>query len=290
MTDIGSSIMVASMIVGMLTVPAASKTINSSNPVLTDLPNISGSESVPKQVVTNSSSDSFTRKVETAFNEFETRITSERAKTSVESAGSSLNIEKSPEETVWKLRSSKGDLVVKKSSSKTVEKVETPQGTLKTVRQNGGVAESFEGADREAVEDTAQELRELMEDRKNKIEQRRTKTVSGQYARSLEIQEVNGSNDFVKIKSSSSQQIDLDGWKLSEDHGEVTFGEDGFKSAQIPPNGELYVYSETEDKADVEEEEDAIYLYDSGLGWDSRSNGDVATLWNNGEKVAEKGY
>lgn len=283
MADIASSVMVASMIVGMLTIPAASKTIDSFAPVSADLPNISSSDNVPKQISTESSSDSFSRSVETAFQEFETHITSESAETSVESAGSSLEIEKSPEETVWKLESSKGKLVVKKSASKTIEKVETPYGSLTTSRENGGVRESFEGSKREKVESLAEDLRNLMEDKRQQIEKQRTKSQVQQYRNNIEIVSVDGSKDYVEVRNSFSRAISLKGWKLTDEVGEYEF-----ESAEIPSEGTLYIYSDSEEELDIEEEDGAEYVYGSDIAWNAGS--DTATLWKNGEKVAEKGY
>lgn len=290
MTDIGSSIMVASMIVGMLTVPAASTSIDGSNNVSESIPDISGSENVPKEVSTNTSSSSFTRTVETAFQEFSTQVSSESAKTSVESANSRLQIEKNPEKTVWELESSEGTLRIERSSSKTVEKVETPYGSLETTRINGGVRESFEGSNREQVEEVAENLREMMEEKREEIEERKTETVSDRYSRSIEIEKVNGSADFVKIRSTSSREIDLDGWKLTDNAGEATFGEEELDSVELPPEGVVYVYTSSEDEAEVSEDDDAVYVYDSGLAWNTRSSGDTATLWRNGEEVAQKSY
>lgn len=283
MTDIGSSILVASMIVGMLTVPAASETIQSSNSVSADIPNISGSDSVPEEVSTNSSADSFSRKVETAFQEFRTTVTSSSVTTSVESADSRLRIQKTPSETRWVLESSTGSLVVTRSSSRTVEKVETPYGSLKTVEENGAVRESFKGSDRQKVESVAEDLRQLMKDRKKQIEQQRKQTVSDQYSQGIEIESVDGSADYVVIESSMSRTVDLEGWKLTDNAGEYEFG-----SAEIPPGGTLYVYTSEEDELEVDEEEDASYVYNSGLAWNQ--DHDTATLWRNGEEVAEKSY
>lgn len=282
MADIGSSIMVASMIVGMLTVPAASKTIDSSNSISTDMPDISDSNTVPEEVSTNTSSDSFTRRVETAFQEFQTSISSESAETSVESADSRLDIEKSPEKTVWKLESSRGQLKIIQSSSKTVEEVETPFGSLKTTRINGGVRESFEGSDREKVENAAEELRNLMDEKKNQIEQQRTQTQVDQYSQNIEI-EVNATTDYVVIDNQMSRNLDLEGWKLTDEVGEYEFG-----STQVPSEGTLYVYTDSKQDLDVEEKEDSNYIYDSGIAWNN--NGDTATLWKDGEGVAEKSY
>lgn len=285
MADISSSIMVASMIVGILTVPAASKTIDSSNSISANIPDISSSDNVPEEVSTNSSSDSFTRRVETAFQEFKTTIRSGSAETSVVSADSRLSIQKSPEKTTWILESSQGRLRIVQSSSKTVEEVETPYGSLKTVRVNGGVRESFEGTDREKVESAAKELRDLMNQKKNQIEEQQTQVQVNQYSQNLEIVSVNGSEDFVEIESSFSRDIDLEDWKLTDNAGEYTF-----ESAEIPANGKLYVYTETGEEAGASEEDGASYVYDSNLAWNLESSGDTATLWKNGEVVAEKSY
>lgn len=285
MADIGSSIMVASMIVGMLTVPAASKTINSSNSISTDMPDISSSDTVPEEVSTNSSSESFTRRVETAFQEFETTISSESAETSVESADSRLDIEKSPEKTVWTLESSQGQLKIIQSSSKTVEEVETPYGSLKTTKINGGVQESFEGSDREKVESAAEELRVLMDEKKNQIEQQRTQTQVDQYSQNIEIEEINKSEDFVVIESQMQRQISIEGWKISD---EVKSHE--FEEISIPAGGKLIVHSDSEDEVGAEEKEGVNRAYDTNIVWNQESSGDTATLWKNGEGVAEKSY
>jgi len=285
MTDIGSSIMVASMIVGVLTVPAASKSIDSSSSISTDMPDISSSDTVPEEVSTNSSSDSFKRSVETAFQEFETSISSESAETSVESADSRLNIEKSPEQTVWKLESSQGRLKITQSSSKTVEEIETPYGSLKTTRINGGVRESFEGSNREKVENAAEELRNLMDEKKNQIEQQRTQTQVDQYSQNIEIEEINKSEDFVVLNNQMSREVSLEGWEISDEVKSHEFGD-----VSIPAEGELVVYRDSESEVSAEEGDGVSHVYDTNIVWNQESSGDTATLWKNGEEVAEKSY
>lgn len=289
MTDIGSSIMVASMIVGMLTVPAASKSIGSSNGISADVPDISSVDKVPEEVSTNSTSDSFTRRVETAFQEFETTISSESAETSVESADSRLSVERSPEKTTWRLESSQGQLTITQSSSKTVEEVETPYGSLKTVRVNGGVRESFEGSDRERVESAAEELRNLMSQKKKQIQQQQTETQVSQYSQNIEVEEINQEEDYVVVSSDMSREINLEGWKISDEVKSYEFGE-----VSIPAGGKLVVYSDAESElgsqVDVEDGENVNQVYDTNIAWNQESSGDTATLWKNGEEVAQRSY
>lgn len=282
MADISSSVMVASMIVGILTVPAASQTIDASDSVSADLPNISDSESVPEQVSTETTSDSFSRTVETAFREFETVISQDSAETSLESPGSSLEIEKSPEKTTWTFESSLGRLVVERTPSRTVERVETPQGTLEKVQVDGGISRNFEGADREKVEETAEELRDLMEQKKKQIEQRREKTVAEQYERNLEI-EIDAPEDFVIIENQGSSAVNLDGWKLSDEARSYKF-----ESVSVPAEGKLYAYTDSEEELELEEKEEAEYVYNTDVVWND--DGDTATLSTNGEEVAVKSY
>jgi len=273
------------MIVGMLTVPAASKTIDSSNSISTNMPDISSSDTVPEEVSTNTSSDSFTRKVETAFQEFETTISSGSAETSVESADSRLEIERSPEQTVWSLESSKGQLRIIQTSTRTVEEVQTPHGSLKTTRINGGIQETFEGSSREKVENTAEELRDLMDQKKNQIEQKQTQNQISQYNQNIEIRTINKSQDFVVLKNSMSRQISLEGWKISD---EVKSHE--FDEISIPAEGNLVVYSGSENEVGEQEKEDTKEVYDTNIAWNQESSGDTATLLKHGEVVAQKSY
>ena len=273
------------MIVGMLTVPAASKTIDSSKSISADMPDISGSNTVPEEVSTNSSSDSFTRRVETAFQEFETRISSESAETSVESADARLEIEKSPEQTVWKLESSSGQLEITQTSFKTVEEVETPYGSLKTTKVNGGVQERFEGSDREKVESAAKELRNLMEEKKDQIKQQRTQTQVEHYSQNIEIEEINKSEDFVVLNNQMAREVNLEGWKISDEVKSHEFGD-----VSIPAEGELVVYRDSAEEVGAEEEEGVNRAYGSDIVWNQESSGDTATLWKDGEVVAEKSY
>lgn len=285
MADIGSSMMVASMIVGMLTVPAASQTIDSSNSISENLPNISSSDTVPEEVSTNSSSESFTRRVETAFQEFETSISSESAETSVESADSRLDIQKSPEETVWKLETSQGNLEITRTSTKTVEEVETPYGSLKTTRINGGVQENFEGSDREKVKTAAEDLRSLMEQKKEEIQQQKTQTQIDQYSQNLQIVEINKSEDFVVLNNQMSREISVEGWKISDEVKSHEFGD-----ASIPSGGELIIYRDSKSEIGTEEKEGVNHAYGTDIVWNQESSGDTATISKDGEVIAEKSY
>lgn len=285
MTDIGSTLMAASLIVGMITIPAASQSIDGTQTITEDIPDISEGENIPEKVSTNSSSDSFTREVSTAFQEFRTEISSDVTRISLEDPGSSLNVERRPEQTVWTLESPEGDLEIVRSSSEHTVTVETPQGTLKEERVNGGVNEEFNGVNRHEVEQTKEDLKSVMEEKREQINKRSQETETKQYSQSISLSvQPEGNSEHVAIRNEFSRPINLEDWKLT-DRGNY---EHRFGDVQIPAGETLYAYYNPEE--DVETvDEDAVNVYETGVIFNQ--GGDEAVVYNaEGVEVARESY
>ncbi len=284
MADLGSSALLASMVVGMLTIPAASQTVETTEAVSGDMPNISAStEQLPQQRSTSTTSDSFTRTVSTAFQNFSTEITSSRAQTALESSDMSYEVVQESDGKKWILETSDGRLVIKQTPSKEVEKVETPYGTLKTVK-SGGQTQSFEGSDRERVEEIRSELKELMKDKRKEVREMSNDLKKQRYRRALSLEVNEETPEHVVIENSMSQPVSLDGWELSNNNPDFY---DEFDT-EIPAESELHVYTGEQEDLNVTEQEEVNYVYDSGLTWED--GGDTATLWKDNQKVVVESY
>lgn len=284
MTDLSTSLVMASVVVGLLTVPAASETINSSKTVSEDLPQISGSNGTAKEVVTTSGSDSISRKVETALKKFETSVSSDKASTSLETPTADFSVEQESDEKKWVLETSKGELEISRSPDSIVETVETPQGTLVKKSENGETTEKFNGKDREKVEEIRSELRSLMKQKKQELEERASKTRATHYSDSLELSINETAPEHVTIRNTGSSEINLTGWKLFNNNPE------SFElTASLETGQKLHVFTEDEKDLEIDEKEDDLYLYDSGLTWEN--TGDTATLKTpGGEEVVTRSY
>ncbi len=281
MSSIYHAALAASVLVGMLSIPAASQSMGEIDSVSGDLPNVSSSESTPKRVVTETDEDSFTRTVETAFQEFSTEISPGSVETSLENPGSRLEVDRSPGQTTWNLETSAGKLVVKQSPDRTVERTETPSGTLVLEEADGTVTTEFEGSNRSSVEEASRELRDLMEQKKQDIQEQRNRmkrnalpdvrimanesTASGF-----------GDNDaeHVVLVNRERSAVNLEGWTISDPASSHEFG-----SVTLESGERLRVYS-----GDVDAK-----VSETGIAWND--GGDTATLVDAaGRKIAEKTY
>lgn len=287
MADLGTSMVIASVIVGMLSIPTAAQTVQTPENVSEGLPDISSPDSQPREVTTTSSEDSFSKTVSSAFQEFGFTVESDSASTYIEDSRVSLNVEQSPDKKKWVLETADADLRVEKSAEKTVRRVETPQGTLEKVEENGQVKEEFSGSDRKAVESEMQRLSKLLEERMETIDKRKDKMVRSQlsteqYRSALDLDVREEKPEHVVISNDLSTPLDLEGWNLTDESGGTTL-----EDARVPESGRLYIYSA--DKPDgLEEKDGAEYVYNSGIAWND--GGDTATLWKEDEVVAQQSY
>ncbi len=283
MTDLGTSALLASIFVGMLTIPAASQTIDTTEAVSGDMPNISAStERLPQQESTSTTADSFTRTVSTAFQNFSARVTSSRAQTSLESSDVRYKVVQESDGKKWVLETSDGRLVIKQTPSEEVERVETPYGTLETVMSNGQ-SQSFKGSDREEVEEIRSKLKELMENKRKEVEEMNDKMERERYERALSLEVNEETPEHVVIENSMSRPVNLDGWELSNNNPDFHSFE-----AEIPAESELYAYTREKDDLNVTEKEGTAYVYGTDLTWED--GGDTATLWKDNQEIIVESY
>jgi len=285
MTDIGSSVLVASILMGMISVPVASQTVDNSQMVSEELPQIQEEENIQEQVTTNTSSDSFTKKVSTAFQEIKTEITPERSETRITDPESDLSIERTPEGTTWSLETPKADLKISETSSKTVQKVETPYGKLEIQEVKGETSEEFDGSDRGKVEAEMIELQNLMDEKKQELEKNAQKTRKEHYSVNLDLEiSPEGDSEHVVLRNRGQESINLHGWTLT-DRGNYEYG---LENLEIEENTEMYFYTNEEDEVETVDE-DAENIYGTGIRWNQES--DAAKLeGEEGEELVSESY
>lgn len=287
MADIANAAILASLVVGMVSIPAASGNIDSQTQVSEPLDNISSTESVPKEESTELSAESFTRTVSTAFSNFRTSIESGQVEGQLETTQSGLSLEKDAGTVKWMLETPKGRLEMKQTSTGVIETTETPQGTLTKKTQNGVHSTSFEGSDRESVEETSDELRDLMEQKKQDYLEKSDRMRTEQYGQGISLDVAPETPEKVIIENQMGRSLDLEGWEVANNNPDHEGLNVTLKSGQ-----ELHLYSADEDDEALEnmtENDEDVYVYGSGITWED--GGDTATLFDSqGNEVEKHSY
>ncbi|MFB6143699.1 MAG: lamin tail domain-containing protein [Candidatus Nanohaloarchaea archaeon] len=287
MADLATSAAVASLIVGLLTIPAASKTVDGSATTVSQLPDVSADNATPREVSRSVSSSGFQARIETAFNRFALHASPGSATAQLESPGARLKVERQPSKTTWTLTTSSGKLEVTKTPEGVTEKVNSPGGTLKVSRKNGAITRSFTGSDRSEVMASYHDLRALMEQKKQELDSKReTLEETTEPKISVEVNSStasgfgNETREFAVIRNRGLSGVNLSGWTLSDNSGSFRFDK-----VTIAPGEKLRLYTEDREKLDLKEEA----IYGTDLGWNT--GGDTATLRNRkGEVVAKAAY
>lgn len=284
MADIANAAVLASVIVGMVSIPAASGSIDTGSSVPDPVEDISSTQEIPKQESTELGTDSFTRVVETAFSEIRTEVSSGEVDGEYETPRSRLELDRSPGKVEWTMNSPQGKLTVIQESDRVVERTETPHGTLEKVRKDGAVRTSFEGSNREKVEERAQELRDLMEQKKQKYQSKTDRMRIEQYRKNLDLDVAPETPEKAVIENSMDERIDLQGWRLANNNP------DYYELNQTLGEGrELHVYTAEKDEIEVEEKDSHRYVYGSDLTWED--GGDTAKLFDSeGNEVESHSY
>lgn len=242
MGSIPEAAIAASVIVGLVSIPAASQPINATGDFSEPLPNISGSEETPRNVVQQTSPDGFTARVENAFQEFATHISPGKANASLESPSGKLEMQKKPGKTLWILETSGATLKVSETPERTKEVLEAPEGTLKKVRENGGVRTSFTGTNRNRLEQKMSEMKQRMRQKKQRMEQE-SESLKRRNAPSVEVR-VNKTlaetpEEKAVLVNHEAEEVNLDGWTLSDDSSSYEFD-----SVKLEPGERLNVLSD----------------------------------------------
>lgn len=282
MAAISEATLAASVIVGLLSIPVVSETGTPTGAFSGELPNISTSDSIPREVTTSTSPESFRRTVETAFDEFSAVIDSRSSNLTLENPGSQLRVERNPTGTRWTLKTASGTLELSKTPAEQVERVSTPDGTLVRTESGGGVTERFRGADRESVEQRRSELRQLLDQKKEKLDRHAAEMRTERYEGRVDLNVSSGADgkEYAVIHNRMDAALDLDGWTLSDEAGSFEFG-----SVSVPADGRLYAYTDDVEPVDS----GAVNVYETGIAWND--DGDTATLRDpGGNEVASYGY
>ncbi len=292
MTSIYHAAIAASVLVGLMAVPAASSSVDMSESFSEDIsagmPDVDAQGDVPEKVTRSTSPDSFQASIKTAFSEFTTSITSDSASASIEDPTSELEVDRHPSRTEWTLTTSKGTLKVVESSDAEVEKVSTPYGELKTETRNGAEKTQFSGSDRQEIERIRHELRPILEEKKEELEDK-SERIRQQELPNVEIVANEstaggfGDNDrqHAVLVNNEFEEVNLNGWELTDGYYSHEFG-----NVVLEPRESLHVYTSSSDEVGdaVEPAE-----FNSGILWNT--GGDTATLYDTeGVKVAEESY
>ncbi|MBC5792947.1 MAG: lamin tail domain-containing protein [Nanohaloarchaea archaeon] len=286
MADIGTSVTLASVIVGMLAIPAASQSLGEGQDLISSPPNISANSETPRQVSVNRTTDGITKSIQTAIQSFKAKVGSEGASAKLQGPSTSLEVNREPGKTVWKLKSSEGTLELVKSSTKTQKTVETSEGTLKITKADGKTSRSFEGTSRKQLKKSMETLETKMEQKleeaRGKINATTTHQENGQtiVQTGLEISVSPETPEYITIKNSGEFR-NLEGWKLQNNNPDTH----EFGNLELNASESIRVYTA--------EDEDINYtgraVYDTGLSWED--GGDTVTLRKPDEtKAAEKTY
>lgn len=286
MTSIQHAAIAASVIVGLLSIPAASQTAGIPSAVTGDLPNVSQSQEIPRESFTRVTEDGFVRQVETAFNSFATNISSGSASARLENPGSRLEVNRNPSRTEWVLSTPSGTLEVVKTSSRTFEQTVTPQGTIRFEKVNGDREVNFTGSSREEVEQTHHDLLQLLKQKKQEIENRRSRMREEampdvELVANASTASGFGDNDreHVVVVNRDFEPVSLKGWKLTDE----SLSSHEFGEVSVPARGRLHVYSGTP------EDPDQPFVEGTGISWND--GGDTATLYTGDAKqMAEETY
>lgn len=277
MPTIYDAVVLASVVVGLVTVPAASQTIDGSASATGDF--VSKSlDSSPRNTETTVGPEGFHHRLKTAFSSFREDISPGNTEVKLETPSTTFTIDSEPGMKETELVSDSGKLTVRRTDSKIVEKTETPEGVLRRVKKHGKVTESFSGSSRDSVEETRRELKALMEEHRKKAMNRSEKLEQSKLPDiGLSVSPEDG--EHVTITNEEGRKLSLEGWKL-EDASGTTFT---FPDVDLPPGESLKVYTSEGKNSGNELHWGTSNVWNNG--------GDTATLFNSkGEKLAEKSY
>lgn len=283
MATISQAAIAASLLVGLLSVPVASQTVEISDSVSSNLSQISGSSEVPSEVSISTSPDGFAATIKSAFSRFTTQIEPGAVNASLENPSSAFEVRRTTSGTEWMLSTSEGTLTVEETANKQLEEVSTPQGTLRISTVDGTTSEEFSGQNRDQVEQTRHELQQLLEQKKQELDDRRQQLrMRGMADVEVVVNQTTAkSPEYVVLFNKDFEPVDIGGWRIQDEASEHTF-----ESVTIGPRERLHVYS-----AEESEVEDPVSpaVFNTGISWND--NGDTATLFTDkGLEVDKESY
>jgi hypothetical protein len=195
-------------------------------------------------------------------------------------------------------------MTLEKNPDRVVERVETAYGTLETTRVDGAVSERFRGSNRSQVEQAAETLRSLMQQKKQELRSRRQELMpsgdgaapdagtdgsagsSGSTPLDVMVNESTasgfGDNDleYAVIENTGSSAVSLDGYTLSDSDQQSGFP---LPDRTLSAGESVRIYSSGESTVD-----ETGHIYNSDIAWNN--GGDDVKLYRNGSLVVEKSY
>lgn len=283
MTSISQAAVAASVLVGLVSIPAVSKTAPPANSVSTQIPNVS-TDSAGREVVKSVSPSGFHATISTAYEEFTANANPDEANASLETPTADLQMEKTADGAKWVLSTARGQLTIQRTHDSVTEITETPEGTLQTVRKDGGTRTVFQGSDREQVEEARDRLHALLQEKKRQLDDRRTelrpdRDLMIKMNSSLAEGYGNNSEQHALVINDDDREIDLDGWTVSDGDEEHPVTD-----VSLSPGETLRIYSSSSDDIDY----DGKAVYDA-MAW--TNSGDTAILIDSeGEEVARSSF
>lgn len=251
MADLGTSMAVASVVVGMLAIPAASQNLDAGDGMLSTPPNVSSSQN-PKEVTVNRTTEGITKSIQTALSRFTATVSSDGANARLEGPATSLDVQRSPGKTTWNLKSSEGALEIEKTSKGIRKVAETAEGTLEIVKADGRTSKSFEGTDKKKVKSSMQSLEKKLEEKlkeaRNKVNSTsKTENPVTGIETELEISVSPETPEYVKITNTGSE-TELDNWKLQNNNPDTH----EFEALELNSSDSVRVYSAEESESTIQ--------------------------------------
>ncbi|MCJ7450359.1 MAG: hypothetical protein MUP58_01320 [Candidatus Nanohaloarchaeota archaeon QJJ-9] len=217
--NFGNVAMLASIVASMVSVPAASATITGDFTEATSSFLGEAKEEVeefPRTVQEDLTSDSMTKKVETAFGTAKFESRSEEFVSRLETPQYSVKAVESPDSERQVYKSSEASIEIEETFEESVEICETSNGELVTTTTHGNVEKEFEGVDREKVEDACKEAREKLETGLERLAKASTEV--GVTEKQVEVVEVHEEEpEYLIVRNKGPVQISLANWSIADD-------------------------------------------------------------------------
>lgn len=189
-----------------------------------------------------------------------------------------LEINQSYRKRVVKLQGSHGFIRKTVSNESIVKVVQTPYGKFESGVRNGENFSDFEGGDEEKAEEIKDNLESVLDERLVEAREKRRVVVS-RIMPDIELDvETDNSIEHFNLTNNGEEEINMEGWTVVTEGGE---GDSMQLERSIEPGEKLAFYSG--DRDDIEGAEDAIY----GTGLTIYSDEGSVTLHNENERVVD---
>lgn len=190
-------------------------------------------------------------------------------------------VSETPSRRIEQLKTPEATFEMKKSNRSYISVVSSPYGTYRKGIVNGRKVSRFKGVNRSKLREQMKDLREEISSYRSLARQKMLPDVEVRVIRSKASEDT----EQVKIDNDGSQTINLAGWKLRNSDGDTY----RFEELKIPAHGSAKIYTGEAAELNVTEDNQAVYLYGTGVDWDSDS--EKALLFNvEGLKIDQDTY